>query len=217
MFTGIVECIGRVKSLQRRTEIVAIAVEVPIDISDSRIGDSFSISGACLTAIRVETNSVHFEISKETLERTTLGSLRVGSTVNVERALRLSDRLGGHLVTGHIDTTGEVVEVLSFSETTRLKIRTDSRIAPYLVEKGSMCIDGVSLTLGTCQDTVFFVHLIPHTLKMTTLHSIRVGDRVNLEVDLIGKYVERFLAQRGLLASQERRISEDFLEKFGFL
>ena len=217
MFTGIVESIGNIVSLERRGGVVSLTVEVPLDISDARVGDSFSISGACLTAVAVAGHSVRFEVSRETLERTFLGALHAGSKVNVERALRLSDRLGGHLVTGHIDATGEVVEVTPFQDTTRFKIRTDPRVSTYLVEKGSISVNGVSLTLGVCEETVFFVYCIPHTLKHTTLQYLRVGDRVNLEVDLIGKYVERFLVQRGLVSSKGTGIDHEFLEKCGFI
>ena len=217
MFTGIIECIGKVISSQRRGEVLAPTVEIPVDISDSRIGDSFSINGACLTAVGIGNKSISFEISRETLERTTLGLLRIGLPVNIERALRISDRLGGHFVTGHIDTIGDVIEVATSTETTRLRIRGGSGIAPYIVEKGSICIDGVSLTIGTCQEDVFFVHLIPHTLKNTTLQYLRAGSRVNLEADLIGKYVERFLSLRGLIQPKGNEIGKDLLQKFGFM
>jgi riboflavin synthase len=217
MFTGIVECIGRVTAAARRAEVLRLCVEVPLDLSGTRIGESFSISGVCLTVVRIERPSVEFDVSAETLERTTLGSVRPGAKVNVERALRLSDRLGGHLVTGHIDATGEVVGMVGTAQGVRLEVRAGSPCAPYLVEKGSICLDGVSLTLGECGADRFVVHLIPHTLKTTTLQYLRVGDRVNLEADIIAKYVERFLGRSGLAGARGHGVSRDLLEKSGFL
>lgn len=217
MFTGIVECIGRVTAASRRAEVLRLCVEVPLDLSGTCVGESFSISGVCLTVVRVERTSVEFDVSAETLERTTLGSLRPGAKVNVERALRLSDRLGGHLVTGHIDSTGEVVGLVGATEGVRLEVRAGAPCAPYLVEKGSICLDGVSLTLGQCRQDRFVVHLIPHTLKTTTLQYLKAGDRVNLEADIIAKYVGRLLGRSGLAGARGNGVSKDLLEKSGFL
>ncbi len=217
MFTGIVECMAKVILVQQRGGILLLGLEVPLDLSDTRVGDSFSINGACLTAVRLAERSVNFEVSKETCERTTLGSLRVGALVNVERSLRVTDRIGGHLVTGHIDETGEVVDVVKIPKGTRLTVRVGPKVKHYLAEKGSICIDGVSLTVGECGKDWFVVHLIPHTLKSTTLQYLKPGDRVNLEADLIAKYVERILFSKWSIDGTDGGISIELLGKYGFL
>ncbi len=216
MFTGMVECIGEIGSLKRKEGLMEMSLALPVDISDSRVGDSFCIQGACLTAVYLSGHSVKVEVSMETLQRTTLGTFSPGRRVNVERALRLSDPLGGHLVTGHVDSMGRLLQIKRDGTNTALKFHADPRVARYLVEKGSICIDGVSLTLGVCEEDAFWVHLIPHTMNHTTLQHLGVGDPVNLEADIIGKYVEKFVANRDQAGSGKKGLSRELLAKHGF-
>jgi riboflavin synthase len=217
MFTGLVECIAEIRSAQRKRGILELSLAVPLDLSDSRPGDSFCVQGACLTAIGIVPGNLQVEVSQETLERTSLGSYGPGRPVNLERALRLSDRLGGHLVTGHVDGLGEMVERREEGPTVDLRFRADRRVSRYLVEKGSICVDGVSLTLGVCDKDTFTVYLIPHTLEKTTLQFLRPGDSVNLEADIIGKYVEKFVQLKDPSADGSQGVSEELLAKHGFL
>ena len=217
MFTGLVECMAEIRATRPKGGLVEISLAVPLDITDSKIGDSFCIQGACLTAIGFSSGILRVEVSRETLERTTLGSYTPGRPVNVERALRLSDRLGGHLVTGHVDGIGRMLAKNQEGQNLELRFRADPAVARYLVEKGSICVDGVSLTLGVCEKDVFSVHLIPHTLGQTTLQFLRPGDPVNLEADIIGKYVEKFLSLQDPGAGPSRGVSEELLAKFGFV
>jgi riboflavin synthase len=215
MFTGIVQCIAEIRSIQRRDGLLEMSLSVPLDISESRVGDSFCVQGACLTAVSLSRNLVKVDVSMETLRRTTVGNFSQGQRVNLERALRLCDPVGGHLVTGHVDGTGRLLHIEKTGMNADLVFQADNHAAVYLVEKGSICIDGVSLTLGVCQKETFRVHIIPHTMNHTTLQWLRIGDRVNLEADIIGKYVEKFLENRGLIPS-EKGLSKDLLEKHGF-
>lgn len=216
MFTGLVECIAEIRHLQRKRGLVEMSLSVPSDLSDSKIGDSFCIQGACLTAVELSAHLLRAEVSQETLDRTTLGSYSPGRAVNLERALRLSDRLGGHLVTGHVDGIGRLVEKKQAETNVGLRFQADPGTSRYLVEKGSICVDGVSLTLGVCEKDTFWVYLIPHTLDSTTLKNLKPGDPVNLEADLIGKFVDKLLTDRGLLSGQPKGLDKAFLEKHGF-
>jgi riboflavin synthase len=216
MFTGMVECIGEVGSLQRKESLMQMSLALPVDISDSKVGDSFCVQGACLTAVHLSGRGVKVEVSTETLQRTTLGNFTTGRRVNVERALRLSDPLGGHLVTGHVDGMGRLLQIKRHGPNVEMKFHADPRVARYLVEKGSICIDGVSLTLGVCDEETFWVHLIPHTMNHTTLRDLRDGDPVNLEADIIGKYVEKFLANRSQPKDGNKGLSREVLAKHGF-
>ena len=193
MFTGIVESVGRVIERTPRGELTRIAVEAPAVTEGMAVGDSVAVNGACLTVVEVTPTTLAFEAVKETLDVTSLGDLVVGSPVNLERALRADARLDGHLVQGHVDAAGVVRDFEQRGDDVRLAVACGAEVLDYLVPKGSVAIDGVSLTLVGVDAEGFDVALIPHTLAATTLGARRPGDRVNLEVDVLAKYVKRYL------------------------
>jgi riboflavin synthase len=198
MFTGIVEELGVV----RNVDGARLSVGCRTVIVDTEVGSSVAVNGVCLTAVERSDAHLAFDLSEETLRRTSLSRLRDGDGVNLERPLRLAGRLGGHLVQGHVDGVGEIWGVEPDAEGgVWLTVRTPPELGRFVVEKGSVCVDGVSLTVAALDATAFSVALIPHTLTVTTLGSARPGDLVNLEVDVIAKYVEALLA-RGSTASQ---------------
>lgn len=202
MFTGIVECVGRVASVEEQGALARLVLEAPEVCAGTRPGDSVAVNGACLTVVAVEEGTLAFEAVAETLERTSLGGLVPGARVNLERALRADARLDGHIVQGHVDAAGIVERVERAGDDVRLFVRCDPELAGLLVEKGSVAVDGVSLTVVGVRADGFDVALIPHTLEATTLGQRRPGDRVNLEADVLGKYVKRYVervlgAQRG--------------------
>jgi riboflavin synthase len=195
MFTGIVLAKGIVLTTERRGGDVRICIGAgDLDMSDVVIGDSICVSGVCLTAIDPDAKSFYADVSNETLSRTTLGALRDGDGVNLEKSLRLSDRLGGHLVSGHVDAIGRVVSVEPDARSQRWRFEIPHELSKYIAAKGSVCIDGVSLTVNDVEVNTFGVNLIPHTIAITTFADKRVGDGVNIEVDLIARYVERLRA-----------------------
>lgn len=193
MFTGIIEGVGRVAELRREGSLARLAIDAPALCEGVRIGDSVAVNGGCLTVTRLEGGRFHFEAVRETLERTSLGELVAGSRVNLERALRADGRLDGHIVQGHVDGTGVVRVLERAGEDVRLEVACAAEICDQLVPKGSVAIDGVSLTVVRVLPDGFDVALIPHTLEATNLGERRPGDRVNLEVDVLGKYVKRYL------------------------
>ena len=194
MFTGIVEAVSTVVGVEPAGGVVRLVVLAPELAREVRIGDSVAVRGACLTVTRAEEGRLHFEAVRETLLRTAVGELEAGSKVNLERALRAGGRLDGHLVQGHVDGVGRVRELRREGDDVRLFVDGPPEVAEHLVEKGSVAIDGVSLTVVGVRDDGFDVALIPHTLAVTTLGTTRPGDPVNLEVDVLAKYVERLLA-----------------------
>ena len=192
MFTGIVLAKGTVLTTERRGGDARIRIGTgDLDMSDVAVGDSICVSGVCLTVIDSDPKSFYSDVSTETLSCTTLGALRVHDGVNLEKSLRLSDRLGGHLVSGHIDAVGRVVSVEPDARSQRWRFEIPQELARYVAAKGSVCIDGVSLTVNDVDASTFGVNLIPHTISVTTFADKRVGDAVNIEVDLIARYVER--------------------------
>ena len=198
MFTGIVEGVGRVASLERGPELARLCIEAAALVEGVRVGDSVAVNGACLTVTGIEDGRLRFEAVPETLSRTTTGSLAAGDAVNLERALRAGARLDGHIVQGHVDGTGSVLRIERSGDDARMHVACGADVGTYLVEKGSVAIDGVSLTVVGVHEGGFDVALIPHTLSATTLGAKRVGDRVNLEADVLGKYVMRYLERLGL-------------------
>lgn len=193
MFTGIVEAVGRIERIERAANGVRIALRAGrLDTRNIKVGDSLSVQGVCLTVTARRGKTLRFDVSRETLECTS-GLDRPGA-VNLERSLRLGDPLGGHLVSGHVDGTGEVLAFEPAGESRLLRVRSPARISRYVARKGSICVDGVSLTVNRVRGNAFDVNLIPHTLRVTTLGRLAPGAKVNLEVDLVARYVERMLA-----------------------
>lgn len=192
MFTGIVQTVGKIARSEARGGDVRLWIDAAqLDLGDVAIGDSICVSGVCLTAIALDDGRFAADVSVETLSRTTLGTLQIGDSVNLEKSLRLADRLGGHLVSGHVDGVGTVVSIAPDARSQRWTFELPAALARYVAAKGSICIDGVSLTVNEVAGNRFGVNLIPHTVEVTTFHAKRVGDAVNIEVDLIARYVER--------------------------
>jgi len=201
MFTGIIEATGRIARIEPRGGDVRLVVEAgSLGLDDVAIGDSISVSGVCLTAIALDGDTFAADVSNETLSVTSLGALAVGAAVNLEKAMRLSDRLGGHLVSGHVDGVGRVVSVEPDARSQRWTFELPAELARYVASKGSIAIDGVSLTVNEVDDRRFGVNLIPHTVEVTTFRDRRVGDSVNIEVDLVARYVERLYGEREVRA-----------------
>jgi len=195
MFTGIVQAMGAIVRVEPRGGDTRLVVDtVGLDASDIAIGDSICVSGVCLTAVAIDATGIAADVSNETLSCTTLGTLKSGDCVNLEKSLRLADRLGGHLVSGHVDGVGRVVAVEPDARSQRWTFEVPPELSRYIAAKGSVCIDGVSLTVNEVSSNRFGVNLIPHTIDATTFRDKRIGDAVNIEVDLIARYVERLHA-----------------------
>lgn len=192
MFTGIIQSTGTIARSEARGGDVRLTIAAPaLDLSDMAIGDSISVSGVCLTAVALDEHAFAADVSNETLALTTLGDLQGGDAVNLEKALRLSDRLGGHLVSGHVGGVGRIVSIESDARSQRWTIEAPAELARYIAAKGSICMDGVSLTVNTVEGARFSVNLIPHTVEATTFAQRKPGDRVNLEADMMTRYLER--------------------------
>ena len=193
MFTGIVEGLGQVQKIYPKGGGLGLAIKPPFRLDGTQIGDSIAVNGACLTVTSLKGDLFEVDVSYETLRRTTLGKLKVGEAVNLERALRLGDRIGGHLVTGHVDGVGRILNREDRGAFIFLAVEAPEEVAHYLVEKGSVALDGISLTVNRVRGLVFELTIIPHTAEITTLKFRKPGDEVNLEADLLAKYVEKFL------------------------
>jgi len=210
VFTGIIEDVGTVKSIEKRGSSGRITVETSLDTSAFNVGDSVAVNGACLTLTSVKRGSFTADISEETLNVTTLGGLGPGASVNLEPALTLSKPLGGHMVTGHVDATGRIKSLVNRAGYIDLTVECPEALMKQVVRKGSVSVDGISLTVASMTKDTFSVAVIPHTVERTTLGDKREGTAVNIETDVIGKYVERFM--KGVNCS----ITEDFLSEHGF-
>ncbi|MCX8044976.1 MAG: riboflavin synthase [Desulfobacterota bacterium] len=210
MFTGLVESVGEIKKTVRRGAGLEMVINGAFAGDGLTLGESIAIDGACLTVTARQECCFSVDVSPETLNRTTFNEKKVGDRVNLERALRLSDRLGGHLVTGHIDGIGIIRGIERKGDFMCLRIQAPVGILAYVIEKGSIAVDGISLTVNSCTQNEFDVMIIPHTFAKTTLQYKKVGEKVNLENDLIAKYVEKFLLSR-----RTSGITKEFLQQFG--
>ncbi|MFH2000854.1 MAG: riboflavin synthase [Planctomycetota bacterium] len=195
MFTGIIQGVGEIEQITLKGGQARLRIWVGDLIQEVKTGDSVAVSGVCLTAVAFVAQSIEFDVIKTTLDRTRLGKLGRGSKVNLEPALRLSDRLGGHLVSGHIDGVGTFRKISQGSEEWRFTVDAPSEVMPYLIDRGSVALDGISLTVAHLLPQGFEVSIIPHTLKETTLGTVRVNDPVNLEGDMIGRWVAKYLTR----------------------
>jgi len=215
VFTGIIEAIGTVQEFSRQGEGARVHIGAGALAEGLRLGESIAVEGACLTVTALRGDGFAADLSVETLKRTTLGRLRAGARVNLERPLRLGDRLGGHLVTGHVDGVGQLAERVPQGDGEFIRIRFPRELGSLLVMKGSIAVDGISLTVAELSRDAFGVAIIPHTLEHTTLRNKRVGDPVNLEADLLGKHVARLLAGR-LEATGQAGLTLAMLQEHGF-
>lgn len=218
MFTGLVEELGTIISIAKGARSARLLIAASQVLEDGKIGDSIAVNGVCLTVVAIEGNGFQADVMAETLNKSNLGDLRPGEKVNLERALRLSDRLGGHLVSGHIDGVGKIIrqEVLDIAVVT--EIEAPPELLKYVIPKGSIAIDGISLTVVSVQENSFTVSLIPHTAKITSLGYKKIGDKVNLETDIIGKYIERMMHyQNDNNNKSESQLSLGFLAEHGFI
>jgi riboflavin synthase len=203
VFTGIVGERGTIEAISATPDGARLRLAAPATAPGCAVGDSVAIDGCCLTAVVVDDGALEFDAVAETLRRTTLGDLRAGDPVNVEAALRMGDRLGGHWVQGHVDGVGQVTAVAPDGDGVRVTFSAPAAVARYTIEKGSVCVAGVSLTVAAYDDDGFTVALIPHTRAVTTLGALEPGARVNLEADLVGKYVEKLVGRAALVPSNQ--------------
>ncbi len=212
MFTGIVEEIGKIKEIKKGPASARLTIEAAVVLEDTQLGDSIAVNGVCLTVTEFSESYFKADVMHETLNRSSLGALRPGSSVNLERAMKADGRFGGHIVSGHIDGTGKIGNIRRDDNAIWYTINTPANILKYIVEKGSITIDGISLTVAALDRGAFQVSIIPHTAANTILSLKRTGDIVNLENDIIGKYVERLMKNTDM----ESNITEAFLMENGF-
>jgi len=219
MFTGLIEGIGKVSGIRRSRNDMQITIVPPFDASECQIGESISIDGVCLTVTEIRDGAVSMDVSGETLSRSTLRLLRSGDRVNMERALRLTDRLGGHLVLGHVDGVGTIIRKEASGQSWIIGIQVENSLSRYIIEKGSIAVDGISLTINACENNSFEVNIIPQTGTETTLLIKKRGGLVNIETDLIGKYVEKLFpaGRSGVVLKSDRGIDLETLVKQGFV
>lgn len=215
MFTGIIEEVGVIKNIKMGAKSAVITIQANTVMEDIHLGDSIAMNGVCLTVTSFDKNSYSVDVMHETLRRTNLGALKGGSRVNLERAMAADGRFGGHIVAGHVDGTGVITSMKQDDNAVWIDIETDASVLKYIVEKGSITIDGISLTVAQVDSRSFAVSVIPHTGMHTTLLEKKPGDSVNLETDMIGKYVEKLL-QPGNVSSQSSGITRELLLKYGF-
>lgn len=222
MFTGIIEEIGTISHIERTTGFCSLAVRASKVMDDCKAGDSIAVNGVCLTVTRRYADGFMADVIAETMRRSNLESLRAGDRVNLERSLRPADRMGGHIVAGHVDEVGTIIELRPEDIATITTISVSPQVTKYIAVKGSVCVDGVSLTVTDVSDTSFQIWLIPFTKENTNLGLKRVGDPVNIEVDMLARYVERLISfmdgnSQGSQHNSSRSISQEFLKQHGFL
>jgi riboflavin synthase len=221
MFTGIIEGIGSIAGIASSGAGKRLAIASDFQLERTKIGDSISVSGACLTVVKLDNKRFEVDVSPETLAITTFGNARIGDRVNLERAMRLSDRIDGHLVSGHIDGMGTIQHRENVGNAIIVTFGVSAAVARHMITKGSVAVDGISLTINSSTKDAFAVSIIPHTAEITTIGIKRIGDSVNIETDMIGKYVERFLKTKASPddenAQRRSGIDMEFLAKTGFI
>ena len=216
MFTGIILAIGKIAAIERRAGDCRLKIDTgKLSLTDVALGDSIAVNGVCLTAVELGPHYFCADVSNETLSRTLLNIATVGTPVNLELALTPSTRMGGHIVSGHVDGIGQVIEKIADGRSFRFKFKAPDNLAKYIAEKGSICINGISLTVNEVKGAVFGVNIVPHTLEATTLGDATVGTQVNLEVDLLARYMERLMLGESA-AKNHGGITEELLQKSGF-
>lgn len=217
MFTGIIQSIGKIAKLESRGGDCRLTIDTAkLPLAGAALGDSIAVSGVCLTAIELNSHSFSADVSRETLSRTILGELKPGSRVNLELALTPTTRLGGHIVSGHVDGVGEVISRHADARSVRFVIETPANLAKYIAEKGSVCVDGVSLTVNAVDGRRFDLNIVPHTLAETTIEEYQPGRKVNLEVDLLARYLERLLLGEKA-AHSAAGVTQELLANSGFI
>ncbi|WP_339061727.1 riboflavin synthase [Tepidibacillus marianensis] len=218
MFTGLIEEVGKIKSIQRSGQSMILSIEAKEILKECALGDSIAVNGICLTATSLGTSSFTLDVMPETMARTNLNQLSIGSVVNLERAMTPNRRFGGHFVAGHVDGVAKLSERKEMENTIFLTFHAEPSLTKYMIEKGSIAIDGISLTLIEVNPQSFSVSIIPHTLKNTNLFSKQIGSTVNIEVDMIGKFVEKYISNfLGVREKKGSTITEGFLRENGFL
>jgi len=220
MFTGIIEGFGTIREIRPEAQGKRMTVDADFFLEQTKIGDSICVSGACLTVVMIDDKRFSVDVSPETLAKTTFKSAKIGDRVNLERALRLSDRIDGHLVSGHIDGVGTVTLIQNIGNAIIVSFKVPEFISHYMIQKGSVAVDGISLTINNCGHDSFDVSIIPHTARLTTIGFKKAGDLVNIETDMIGKYVERFVGDKRhdeKTKGVKRSIDMEFLAKTGFV
>jgi len=218
MFTGIIQSVGEIAAIEAKGDDARVRVLTnKLDLDDVQLGDSIAVNGVCLTAVELPGDGFWADVSGETLSVTTFKSLVVGTKTNLEKALTPSTRLGGHLVSGHVDGIGKVIERFNDGRSVRFHIQTPDNMAKYVAEKGSICVDGISLTVNAVKGAVFELNIVPHTLQETTMGQFKVGTEVNLEVDIIARYLERLILGGKAADVKTSGISMDMLSEHGFI
>jgi riboflavin synthase len=219
MFTGIIEGLGTISSVRPSAQGSRLAVEAGFDLTGTKIGDSIAVNGACLTVVTLAGKRFEADVSPETIAKTTFSRVKIGERVNLERALLLSSRVDGHLVSGHVDAAGVLTRREAAGNATLVSIEVPPHAARYIIPKGSVAVDGISLTINQCDERSFEVSIIPHTGRISTIGFKKVGDRVNIETDMIGKYVERFLRpdRKDETETKGRGVDMALLAKSGFI
>ncbi|MFO7603155.1 MAG: riboflavin synthase [Gammaproteobacteria bacterium] len=218
MFTGIIQAVGAIQAIEPRGEDVRMRIHTgKLDLGDVQRGDSIATNGVCLTAVELPGDGYVADVSAETLARTTLARLKVGTSVNLEKALTPTTRLGGHLVSGHVDGVGEVLSRTPAGRSIKFVIRAPQALARYIAEKGSICVEGISLTVNAVRGAEFDLNIVPHTLQETTMQHLQAGSPVNLEVDIIARYLERLLLGDRAAEADAGGVSEQLLRDTGFM
>ena len=223
MFTGIIEGLGTITTIRSSGQGKRLTIKADYSLDQTKTGDSIAVNGACLTAVVIDRKSFEADVSPETFSKTTFGRAKIGDRVNLERALRLSDRIDGHLVSGHIDGISSIKNIKTSGNAIIIIFEVTESLSRYMIRKGSIAVDGISLTINNCDKTSFEVSIIPHSAKLTNTGFKKIGDYVNIETDMIGKYVERFIMsndykeQKTQKLSKKSLIDKQFLAKSGFL